>query len=126
MTVAHSMVFAAVLAAGTALAQTAAPAASAPAPAASAPAPTNVTAAANCTKPDAHPGRLASDNARRGWGKEVQAWTDCMKKFVADIQRQADEAVKTANAAVARSNAAVSEYNAVVKDLQAQNDAAQR
>jgi hypothetical protein len=119
MTVAHSMVFAAMLAAGTALAQTAAPAAATPAP-------TNVTAAANCPKPDAHPGRLASDNARRGWGKEVQTWTDCMKKFVADIQRQADEAVKTANAAVARSNAAVDEYNAVVKDLQAQNDAAQR
>lgn len=113
MTIAQTLVFAALLAAGTATAQTAAPAA----PAAAA------TSAASCPKPDNHPGRLASDNQRRGWGKEVQAWTDCMKTYIAGVQAAADEAVKTANAAVARSNAAVNDYNAIVKDLQAQADA---
>ena len=110
-----SMALVALLAAGVAGAQSAAPAA---APAAAAP----VTAGANCPKPDAHPGRLASDNQRRGWGKEVSTWETCMKKHIAEIQIKADEAVKLANAAVARSNAAVNEYNAIAKDLQAQQD----
>lgn len=113
MTFAQTMVFAALLAAGTATAQTTAPAARAAA----------VTSGASCPKPDDHPGRLASDNARRGWGKEVQVWTDCMKKYIAGVQATADDAVKSANAAVARSNAAVDEYNAIVKELQAQSDA---
>lgn len=116
MKFAQTMVLAAFVIAGSATAQTAAPTA----------ATTSVTAAASCPKPDAHPGRLASDNARKGWGKEVQAWTACMKKYVADIQGQADEAVKAANAAVARSNAAVNEYNDIVKDMQAQSDAASK
>ena len=97
-------------AAGTALAQSPAPAAAAD--------------TAQCTKPDPHPGRLASDQKLRGWNKEVSAWQDCMKKHIADIQAKADQAVKTANAAVAESNAAISAYNATVKDLQAQAEAA--
>jgi hypothetical protein len=79
---------------------------------------------AQCTKPDAHPGRLASDQKLRGWNKEVSTWQDCMKKHIAAIQAKADEAVKAANAAVAESNAAVSAYNATVKEMQAQADAA--
>ena len=114
MNFAKTLVFAAFVAAGSAAAQTVAPAAGAP----------SVTAAASCPKPDKHPGRLASDQARKGWIKEVQLWTACMKKYVGEIQAQADEAVKDANAAVARSNAAVNDYNAIVKDLQAQADAA--
>ncbi len=114
MSFANAMVFAALVVAGGAAAQSAAPAGGAP----------SVTAAASCPKPDDHPGRLASDRARNGWMKEVQAFTDCMKKYVGEIQAQADEAVKVANAAVARSNAAVNDYNAIVKDLQAQADAA--
>ena len=111
-----SMALVAFFAASAATAQTAAPAA---APVAAQP----VLAGANCPKPDAHPGRLASDNQRRGWGKEVTAWETCMKKYVAEVSSKADEAVKAANAAVARSNAAIDEYNAIVKDLQAQQDA---
>lgn len=115
----HSLALATLVAAGAAAAQTAAPAA---APAGAAP----VLAGANCPKPDAHPGRLASENQRRGWGKEVTAWETCMKKYVAEVSAKADDAVKIANAAVARSNAAVDEYNAIVKDLQAQQDASVR
>ena len=79
-----------------------------------------------CTKPDAHPGRLASDRQLRSWDKEVTAWQECMKKYVAEKQAKADEAVKVANAAVAQSNAAVAEYNEVVKELQSQVDAAKK
>lgn len=114
MNFAKTVVIAALVVAGSATAQTAAPAAGT----------ASVTAAASCPSPDKHPGRLASDQARKGWVKEVQAWTACMKKYVGEIQAQADEAVKVANAAVARSNAAVNDYNALVKDLQAQADAA--
>ena len=78
---------------------------------------------AQCTKPDPHPGRLASDQKLRGWNKEVNVWQECMKKQIAEIQAKADAAVKVANAAVADSNAAVSAYNATVKELQAQADA---
>ncbi len=79
-----------------------------------------------CTKPDAHPGRLASDRQLRSWDKEVTTWQECMKTYVAEKQAKADEAVKVANAAVAQSNAAVAEYNDVVKELQAQVDAAKK
>ena len=77
----------------------------------------------SCTKPGDHPGRLSSDNQRRGWNKELTGWQDCMKKHVAEMQARADEAVKSANAAVAESNAAVNDYNATVKEIQAQIDA---
>jgi hypothetical protein len=80
--------------------------------------------ASNCPKPDDHPGRLASDRQRTGWEKEVQAWQECMKKYVGEVQAKADQAVKVANAAVAESNAVVAEYNNTVKTIQAQVDAA--
>ena len=109
MKLAKTMLFAGLLAAGGVVAQTPAPAIP------------SITATASCPpKPDDHPGRLASDNVRRGWFKEVQTWQTCLKKYVEEIQAQADEAVKVANAAVARSNAAVIEFNTIVKDLHAQ------
>jgi len=79
---------------------------------------------AQCSKPDPHPGRLASAEKMRGWNKEVQGWQECMKKYIADLQVKADAAVKSANSAVADSNNAIAAYNATVKDLQAQADAA--
>ncbi len=97
--------------AGTALAQTPSPAAVA-------------LDASKCEKPDAHPGRLASNEKMRQWNKEVSTWQDCMKKYVAEIQAKADTAVKAANAAVAESNAAVNAFNTTVKELQAQVEAA--
>jgi len=96
-------------AAGAALAQTPAPAAAAD--------------TSQCAKPDPHPGRLASSQRLTGWNKEVAAWQECMKKYIAEVQARADAAVKTANAAVADSNAAINAYNATVKELQAQADA---
>ena len=57
MNFANAMVFAALVVAGGAAAQSAPPLG----------APPSVTAAASCPKPDDHPGRLASDQARKGW-----------------------------------------------------------
>jgi len=85
----------------------------------------DATPAAQCVKPDSHPGRLASDNRKRSWTKEANAWQECEKKRIAEIQAKADQAVKVANAAIAESNAAVAAFNAAVKDLQAQAEAAQ-
>jgi hypothetical protein len=79
--------------------------------------------ASQCTKPDPHPGRMASELRMRSWNKEVTTWQDCMKKYIAAVQAKADEAVKAANAAVAESNAAVNAFNATVKEIQAQADA---
>lgn len=96
-----------------AMAQTAAPA----------PAGTPVDSS-KCGKPDPHPGRMASTNKLQGWNKEVNAWQECMKKHIGELQAKADAAVKTANAAVADSNNAIASYNATVKELQAQAEAA--
>lgn len=94
---------------------------------AQAPAPAPAPAAAsapNCPKPDAFPGRLASDRQRAGWEKEVQAWQACMKQYIGELQAKADQAVKSANATVAESNAAIADYNNAVKAIQAQVEAA--
>ena len=70
-----------------------------------------------CTKPDAFPGKLASDNAKRAWQKDVNAWQECMKKYVGDMQAEANNAVKAANAAI-------DEYNTAAREFQKQVDAA--
>ena len=105
------------VAAGTAVAQSPAPA----------PADTSAAAAAAasvCPKPDPHPGRVASDQKRRGWAKDVNTWQECMKKYIAELEAKADQAVKSANAAVAASSGAIAVYNGAVKEFQAQADAA--
>jgi len=109
-------------AASLAIAQT--PAAAPAAAPATAPAATPAADTSSCGKPDPHPGRLASNEKMRNWNKEVQAWQECMKKHIGELQSKADVAVKNANAAVADSNGAIATYNATVKDLQAQADAA--
>ena len=81
---------------------------------AAAPAPAK---ASTCTKPDAFPGRLASDNAKRAWQKDVNTWQECMKKYVGDMQAEANNAVKAANAAI-------DEYNTAAREFQKQVDAA--
>lgn len=101
-----------------ATAQTSAPAAAAPASTAPA------AAEKECGKPDAHPGRLASNEKMRGWNKDINTWQECMKKFIGGLQTKADAAVKEANTAVADSNAAIAAYNATVKELQSQAEAA--
>jgi hypothetical protein len=98
---AASLVFAAAL---PAFAQT-------PTPTTAAPAATQ-PAKHNCgAKPD-HPGRLASDNMKRAWQRDANAYLECVKKFATDQQQLAQDYIKAANAAV-------DEYNAAVKEFQA-------
>jgi hypothetical protein len=85
-----------------------------PAPAAS-PAAALATAKQSCAKPE-HPGRLASDNMKRAWQRDANAYLDCLKKIANDQQQIAQEYIKAANAIV-------DEYNASVKEFQ---DAAQK
>jgi hypothetical protein len=73
--------------------------------------------AAVCTKPDPFPGKLASDNAKRAWQKEVASWQECMKKYVNEMQTEANNAVKAANTAI-------DEYNTAAREFQKQVDAA--
>jgi hypothetical protein len=91
--------------AGTALAQTPAPA-SAPLPA---------SAAAACgAKPD-YPGRLASDKQLRAWHKEANDYLGCYKKYVLGKQQAAQQA---AQELLKAANEAVEEYNATAKELE--------
>jgi hypothetical protein len=80
--------------------------------------------AALCPKPDPHPGRVASDQKRRTWTKDVNTWQECMKKHIAELQAKSEQAVKAANAANAETTAAITTYNAAVKEFQAQAAAA--
>jgi hypothetical protein len=108
-----STVIALAMLAGIAVAQTPA----APAPAA-APAAASATVIKNtCGKPEPHPGRMASDNARKTWAKDVTAWQECMRKYIADLQGQA-------NAMVSAANVAIDDYNNSNKEIQKQLDAA--
>jgi len=68
-----------------------------------------------CVKPDHYPGRLASDNNKKNWQKEVKDWGECMKKYVADLQAQIDASIKIANASIEEYNAGVKEFQDEVK-----------
>ncbi|MEP6657790.1 MAG: hypothetical protein ABJC33_11180 [Betaproteobacteria bacterium] len=63
----------------------------------------------NCKKPE-FPGRLASDLQKRVWRKDVDAYSECIKQFAAEQQKNADLLVKAANAAIEEYNAAVKEF----------------
>lgn len=96
------------------------PQAAAPSP----PPPPNPANMPKCEKPDAHPGRMASQQRLNVWNKSVTQWQDCMKKGIAELQGKADAAVKEAQAAIADSNAAIASYNDAVKEFNAQVEAA--
>ena len=64
-----------------------------------------------CTKPEAFPGRLASDNQKKTWQKDVTTWQDCVKAYVKEQQAVADAHLKAANNAVDEFNAATKEFN---------------
>ena len=78
--------------------------------AAPASAPATAVPKSTCVKPDHYPGRLASDNNKKQWEREVRAWGECMKKY-ADLQVGIDASIKAANASI-------EEYNAGIKEFQ--------
>jgi hypothetical protein len=77
-----------------------------------------------CVKPDHYPGRLASDTVKRNWTKDVNAWGECMKKYVADLQAQITVQQAQTDGWIKTANAAIVEYNNVVKEYQAESDKA--
>ena len=64
-----------------------------------------------CSKPDAYPGRLASDAQRKTWQKDVMTWQECVKAYVKDQQALADAHLKAANTAIDEYNTATKEFN---------------
>jgi hypothetical protein len=97
---------------------------SAPAPAASEtpPATASTTSRVSPPKPDCgerpeHPGRLASDNQKRQWRKEANAYLECYKKFATEQREIAQRYLESANALI-------DDYNSAVKEMQAAADAA--
>ncbi len=60
-----------------------------------------------CEKPDAFPGNLGSDSAKRNWQKSLDAYGVCIKKFSEEQRAIAEAAIKAGNDAVADYNAAV-------------------
>ena len=69
-----------------------------------------------CKRPE-FPGKMASDNQKRGFNKDIETFAECIKQYVADQQKQADSHIKAANQAAI-------DYNTTVKELQAEIDAA--
>ena len=64
-----------------------------------------------CNKPEAFPGRLASDNQKKTWQKDVVTWQDCVKAYVKEQQALADAHLQAANNAIDEFNAATKEFN---------------
>ncbi len=65
-----------------------------------------------CKKPE-FPGKLASETQKRAFNKDIEGFADCIKKYVAEQQKIADDHIKAANQAAA-------DYNNAVKELQSE------
>lgn len=63
----------------------------------------------SCRKPE-FPGRLASDGQKRQFRTAVDGYADCIKRYVAVQQKNAEAFVKAGNAAIDEYNAAVKEF----------------
>ena len=78
-----------------------------------------------CKKPGEHPGRLASENQRRGWVKDANDYLACLKKFAMDQQAIAQPLFDQAKPHADAANAAIDEHNKAVaafKDVQEKNN----
>ena len=78
-----------------------------------------------CKKPGEHPGKLASDNQRRGWVKEANDYLACLKKYAMDQQSIAQPLLEKAKPHADAANAAIDEHNKAVasfKDEQEKNN----
>jgi len=90
-----------------------------PAPAA-APTTAPATPKHSCTKPGEHPGRLASDTQQRTWTRNVNAYLECLKKFVSDEQAIAKPLIDQSRPHIDAANAAIDEYNKSSKEFREQ------
>ena len=91
----------------------------APAMAQTAPPSDAAVAKPNCTKPGEFPGTLASDTQRRTWQKDYTAYSDCMKKFIAEQKALAEPYLKAYNAAIDEYNENIKVYNEQIEKARA-------
>jgi hypothetical protein len=82
-----------------------------PTPPASAPTAATPIAKPGCTRPEDHPGRLASDLRKKSWSKEVQEYVECMKKFADEQKAVGDAHYAAANNAINSLNKDIVEFN---------------
>lgn len=75
-----------------------------------------------CTKPDEHPGRLASDMRRNSWVKSANAYLECLKKYVQDQQGAYNRIAEQAKPHLDAANAAIEEYNKAAAQFKADQE----
>ncbi|MEP7181814.1 MAG: hypothetical protein ABI886_06485 [Betaproteobacteria bacterium] len=73
-----------------------------------------------CTKPGEHPGRLASDTQQKTWTRNVNAYLECLKKFVAEEQAIAKPLIEQSKPHIDAANNAIDEYNKSAKEFREQ------
>jgi hypothetical protein len=90
-----------------------------PAPAAG---PTITVAPHTCKKPGEHPGRLASDLARRNWVRDANTYLECVKKYISDQQAIVAPLLAQAKPHLDAANLAVEDYNKAAAEFKAEQD----
>jgi hypothetical protein len=76
----------------------------------------------SCVKPGEHPGRLASDTQQRLWTRSVNAYLECLKKFVTEEQAIAKPLIEQSKPHIEAANLAIDEYNKSSKEFREQLD----
>lgn len=76
-----------------------------------APATPRTIAPHGCKKPADFPGRLASENAKRGWVKEANDYLACLKKYAMEHQASAQALFDQAKPHADAANTAIDEHN---------------
>jgi hypothetical protein len=76
----------------------------------------------SCQNPGEHPGKLASDQNRRKWTSDANAYLECLKKYVGDQTAQYNAIVQQAKPYADAANSATDEYNKAVRSLKEQAD----
>ena len=75
-----------------------------------------------CTKPDDHPGRLASDLRRNNWVKSANAYLECLKKYVQEQQGAYNRIVEQGKPHLDAANASIDEYNKAAAQFKADQE----
>jgi hypothetical protein len=76
----------------------------------------------SCEKPGEHPGRLASDNQRRNWVRNANAYLECLKKYALEHQNAAKPLLDQAQPHIDAANAAIDEHNKAANAFKAEQE----
>jgi|SRR5688572_31964619 len=97
--------------------------ASASAQQAASPAPAKTAIAPHgCKKPGDHPGKLASDNARRVWVKDANDYLGCLKKYAMEHQAVAQPLYEQAKPHADAANSAIDEHNKAAAEFKSEQE----